>query len=93
MIQFRAAYSRSVLLQLVLLSILLLLIILINLDFVADIYFKNQATRVGYVVNGSILVLFAVREVDVLDRGAREDPDPIPVFAPRPRDVRLEVRA
>ncbi|MGD2160531.1 MAG: hypothetical protein PVG94_05080 [Gammaproteobacteria bacterium] len=46
--------------QLILLSILLLLIILINMDFVAEIYFKNQQTRVGYVVNGSILVLFAV---------------------------------
>ncbi|MGD2053755.1 MAG: hypothetical protein PVG45_06570 [Gammaproteobacteria bacterium] len=30
------------------------------MDFVAEIYFKNQQTRVGYVVNGSILVLFAV---------------------------------
>ena len=59
MIQFRASYSRSILLQLILLSIVLLLIIVINLDFVDDIYFKNQATRVGYIVNGSILVLFA----------------------------------
>ena len=76
MIQFRAAYSRSVLLQLVLLSILLLLIILINLDFVADIYFKNQATRVGYVVNGSILVLFAVglfRIISLLMRYSLEE--------------------
>jgi hypothetical protein len=60
MIQFRASYSRSILLQLILLSILLIFIILINVEFVADIYFKNQQTRVGYVVNGSILVLFAV---------------------------------
>lgn len=60
MIQFRASYSRSILLQLILLSIVLLLIIVINLDFVDEIYFKNQATRLGYIVNGSILVLFAV---------------------------------
>jgi len=59
MIQFRASYSRSILLQLILLSIVLLLIIVINLDFVNEIYFKNQATRVGYIVNGSILILFA----------------------------------
>ena len=59
MIQFRASYSRSILLQLILLSIVLFLIIVINLDFVSEIYFKNQATRVGYIVNGSILVLFA----------------------------------
>lgn len=59
MIQFRASYSRSILLQLILLSIVLLLIIVINLDFVNEIYFKNQATRVGYIVNGSILILFS----------------------------------
>ena len=59
MIQFRASYSRSILLQLILLSIVLLLIIVINLEFVGDIYFTNQQTRVGYVVNGSILILFA----------------------------------
>jgi len=60
MIQFRASYSRSILLQLILLSIVLLLIIVINLDFVDEIYFKNQATRLGYIVNGSILLLFSV---------------------------------
>ena len=60
MIQFRASYSRSILLQLILLSIVLLLIIVINLDFVDEIYFKNQATRLGYIVNGSILILFSV---------------------------------
>ena len=59
MIQFRASYSRSILLQLILLSIVLMLIIVINLEFVSEIYFKNQATQVGYVVNSSILVLFA----------------------------------
>ncbi len=60
MIQFRARYSHSILLQLILLSILLILIILINLDFISEIYFKNQATRLGYIVNGGILALFAL---------------------------------
>ena len=60
MIKFRASYSRSILLQLILLSIVLFLIIVINLDFVHEIYFKNQATRLGYIVNGSILLLFSV---------------------------------
>ena len=76
MIQFRASYSRSVLLQLILLSIMLVLIILINLQFVSDIYFKNQATRVGYIVNGSILVLFAVglfRIISLLMRYSLEE--------------------
>ena len=76
MIQFRASYSRSVLLQLILLSIVLTLIILINLQFVSDLYFKNQATRVGYIVNGSILVLFAVglfRIISLLMRYSLEE--------------------
>jgi len=76
MIQFRASYSRSILLQLILLSIVLMLIIVINLDFVNDIYFKNQATRVGYIVNGSILVLFAFglfRVISLLMRYSLEE--------------------
>ena len=76
MIQFRAAYSRSILLQLILLSILLLFIILLNLDFITDIYFKNQMTRTGYVVNGSILVLFSVglfRIISLLMRYSLEE--------------------
>jgi hypothetical protein len=76
MIQFRSSYSRSVLLQLILLSIVLVLVILINLQFVSDIYFKNQATRVGYIVNGSILVLFAVglfRIISLLMRYSLEE--------------------
>ena len=76
MIQFRAGYSRSILLQLVLLSVLLVAIILLNLNFIADIYFKNQATRVGYIVNGSILVLFALglfRIISLLMRYSLEE--------------------
>jgi uncharacterized protein YukE len=76
MIQFRASYSRSILLQLILLSIVLVLIILINLQFVSDIYFKNQTTRVGYIVNGSILVLFALglfRIISLLMRYSLEE--------------------
>ena len=76
MIQFRAGYSRSILLQLVSLSILLLLVILVNLEFVGDIYFKNQATSVGYVVNGSILVLFSLglfRVISLLMRYSLEE--------------------
>jgi hypothetical protein len=76
MIQFRAHYSRSILIQLVSLSLLLLFIILINLDFIGDIYFKNQATRTGYIVNGSILILFATglfRIISLLMRYSLEE--------------------
>ena len=66
MIQFRSTYSRSILTQLVLLSLVLLFVILINLEFISDIYFRNQATRTGYIVNGSILLLFTVGLVRII---------------------------
>jgi hypothetical protein len=60
MIQFKANYSRRVLLQLVILSAIIGLLMLINLEFITNIYFKNQATNTGFIVNGSILILFAL---------------------------------
>ena len=76
MIQFKSTYSRSVLTQLLLLTVLLIFIILVNLDFIGEIYFKNQATRTGYIVNSSILILFGVglsRIIALLTRYAREE--------------------
>ncbi len=76
MIQFKASYSRSILIQLILLSVLLALIILANLGFISEIYFKNQATRTGYIVNSSILILFGVglfRITTLLMRYSREE--------------------
>lgn len=60
MIQFKANYSRRVLLQLVILSTLIGFLMLINIDFITNIYFKNQTTNTGFIVNGSILILFAL---------------------------------
>jgi hypothetical protein len=60
MIQFKANYSRRVLLQLVILSTLFGLLMLINTDFITKVYFKNQTTNTGFIVNGSILILFAL---------------------------------
>jgi len=66
MIQFKHNYSRNVLIQLLLLSVLLCVIIVLNLDFLNDIYFKNQATNTGYIVNSSILLLFLLGLTRVL---------------------------
>lgn len=60
MIQFKANYSRRVLLQFIILSALIGLLTLINVNFISDIYFKNQTTNTGYIVNGAILILFAL---------------------------------
>jgi hypothetical protein len=76
MIHFRQNYSRNVLIQLLVLSALLGLIIVINLDFVNDTYFKNQATNTGYIINSSILLLFLLgltRVITLLLRYNREE--------------------
>ena len=76
MIQFKSTYIRSVLSQLLVLTAVLIFIILINLDFIGEIYFKNQATRTGYIVNSSIIILFGIglsRIIILLMRYAREE--------------------
>lgn len=76
MIQYNANYSRSVLFQFLMLSVLLGFLLLLNHEFLLDFYFKNQATNTGYVVNGSILVLFIIgisRVISLLLRYSREE--------------------
>ena len=76
MIQYNANYSRSVLFQFLMLSVLLGFLLLLNHEFLLDFYFKNQATNTGYVVNGSILVLFIIgisRIIGLLLRYSREE--------------------
>jgi hypothetical protein len=76
MIQFKANYSRRVLLQLVILSTLIGFFMLANLEFISNVYFKIQITNTGFVVNGSILILFALglfRVVSLLLRYSIEE--------------------
>jgi hypothetical protein len=60
MIKFNAKYSRRVLLQLIGVSIVVGFVILINIDYIRDVYLRNQVTSTGYIVNGSILALFGL---------------------------------
>jgi hypothetical protein len=76
MVQYKANYSRSVLSQFLALSILVGFLLLINHEFIINFYIKNQATNTGYIVNGSILLLFLigiVRLVLLLLRYNREE--------------------
>ncbi|MCW9013264.1 MAG: hypothetical protein OQL06_05735 [Gammaproteobacteria bacterium] len=58
MIQFRANYSRRIFVHLIISFGLLFFALAANTDYIIDIYFKNQITRTGYLVNGGILILF-----------------------------------
>lgn len=60
MVQYKANYSRNILFQFLMLSIMLGFLLLINHEFLIKLYIKNQATNTGYIVNGSILVLFII---------------------------------
>ncbi len=76
MIPFKAHYSRRVLLQLIALAAVIGLIIMINVDFIRGIYFENQPTNTGYIVNSGILLLFALgifRIISLLFRYSREE--------------------
>jgi hypothetical protein len=58
------------------LSVLLGFLLLVNHDFLLNFYFKNQATNTGYIVNGSILVIFLLgimRIITLLLRYSREE--------------------
>ncbi len=76
MIQYKSNYSRSVLFQFLMLSLLLGFLLLINHEFLMNFYIRNQATNTGYIVNGSILVLFLIglfRIISLLLRYSREE--------------------
>lgn len=60
MVQYKENYSRSVLLQFLMLSVLTGFLLLFNHEFLINFYIKNQPTNIGYIVNGSILLLFLV---------------------------------
>lgn len=76
MVQFKANYSRSILFQFLMLSVFAGFLLLINQEFIINFYIKNQETNIGYIVNGSILLLFLigiVRLVLLLLRYSREE--------------------
>jgi len=58
MINFKSNYSFNILLRLMIISVLLVLLILYNLDYIQNVYLKNQLTNTGFFVNGFILSLF-----------------------------------
>ena len=76
MVQYKANYSRSILLQFLMLSVLFGFLLLINHQFLINFYLTNQSTNTGYIVNGSILGLFSIgiyRLIIVLLRYNREE--------------------
>ena len=59
-ITFRRRFSQNTLFRMLLLAIAIAGIIYWKLDLINTVYFKDQLTTLGLVINGSIVVLFAV---------------------------------
>ena len=58
LVRFRRNYGRNILIRMVTLAILMIATLLWKLDFIIDVYFKNQLTATGLIINGAILALF-----------------------------------
>jgi len=68
--------SRKVLMRMLVAILLLVAILALNLDYLRDLYFQEQLTVVGWIINGAILLLFLVglaRIAQLLLRYAREE--------------------
>lgn len=50
--------SQRVLLRMIIAAVVLAALVLMNLELIANVYFRNQLTSTGYVVNGAIVGLF-----------------------------------
>jgi hypothetical protein len=59
-INFRRHYSRNSLLRMIILAALAAGLFLWKWELINDVYFKNQLTQLGWVINGAIVALFLV---------------------------------
>lgn len=59
-INFHRRYSRNTLLRMVILTLAAAGLAIWKWDLVNDIYFKDQLTRLGWVINGAIVALFLI---------------------------------
>ncbi|MBU0500284.1 MAG: hypothetical protein KJ558_08130 [Gammaproteobacteria bacterium] len=59
-------HSRNVLIRLVLLTVVASALIAMNIEFVNEVYFRNQITRTGYIINGGIVLLFLLGMVRII---------------------------
>ena len=66
MLETRPNFSRRVLFRLLVLGVIVLLILVANIGLLNQLYFENQKTPVGIIVNGSILVVFLLGLVKII---------------------------
>ncbi|MBT4836933.1 MAG: hypothetical protein HON94_06270 [Methylococcales bacterium] len=65
-VQFRKHYSHNVLIRMILLMITMIVILIWQDSFISEIYFKNQKTDTGLIINGAIISLFLIGFIKML---------------------------
>ena len=66
MIETRRNFSRRMLFRLVIFGVLAVVIVLANYGYINDLYFKNQLTPVGLVINGGIMLAFLLGLIKII---------------------------
>jgi len=59
-LHLRRHFSRNILLRMLILAGIAAALLYWKLDFINDVYFRDQLTPTGLIINGSILALFAI---------------------------------
>lgn len=65
MIEIRRNFSRRMLLRLVVFGVIAAAILLANYDYINELYFKNQLTPVGMIINSGIMLAFLLGLIKV----------------------------
>ncbi|MES9884635.1 MAG: MotA/TolQ/ExbB proton channel family protein, partial [Sedimenticola sp.] len=92
-LQLRRNFSRNVIIRMLLAAIVVAALVIWKIDFVINVYFHNQLTSAGLIINSAILVLFATgllrivlglvsyhseeKALDSFMRNLKEDVDPL----------------
>ncbi len=56
----RRHFSLNILLRMILLALAGAAVVVWKMDFIIDVYFRNQLTATGYLINGAIVALFVL---------------------------------
>jgi hypothetical protein len=59
-IQLRRNFSRNILIRMVLLSLIIAALMVWRFEFINQVYFRDQLTSTGLIINGGIVSLFAI---------------------------------
>ena len=75
-IQLRRNFARNILIRMIILAAIIAVLMVWKFDFINQVYFRNQLTSTGLIINGAIVGLFAIgilRMISIFLHYAREE--------------------